>query len=554
MTPFSNRMTDPAVAVPAETGPEIGLAVALPSRTVALDAVAGELSAAFLRVPAEGIDAALERSLQLIGEALHAGSAVLVEFTGAEPPFQVAASWNRPGTVPLTDDRSWSRWLIDHLARGEQVRVGPAHDAGGVPLGRTLGVPVSVAGERVCGLAISTREHAPAWDGDVLHRVQLLAEIQATAIFRRRQARTVRFREAELARLTTRLRSEARYLREEIDTLEGFAEIVGDSAPLKEALDRVREVAATDATVLLVGDTGTGKELFARAVHDRSPRRHRPLVRINCAALPPTLIESELFGHERGAFTGAINTRQGRFELADKSTIFLDEIGDLPLELQAKLLRVLQEGEFERVGSSQIRRVDVRVIAATHRDLSAAIASGEFRADLYYRLSVFPIHVPALRERLEDIPQLVWFFVHRRQHALHRRITDIPPAVMDALKRYGWPGNVRELENVVERAMIRSAGSTLALDSTFGQTAAATPGFEGDTLAALERRHIEHVLRRCGWRINGKGNAAEHLNLHPNTLRFRMKKLGIARPGRLAPSSGPRSAIADHAGAQGQDQ
>jgi transcriptional regulator with GAF, ATPase, and Fis domain len=253
-------------------------------------------------------------------------------------------------------------------------------------------------------------------------------------------------------------------------------------------------------------------------------------VRVNCAALPPTLIESELFGHERGAFTGAVSMRQGRFELADKGTIFLDEIGDLPPELQAKLLRVLQEGEFERVGSSHIRKVDVRVIAATHRSLTSLTEAGQFRADLFYRLSVYPIHLPALRERPEDIPRLVWFFVHRRQRALHRQIKRVPQAVMDTLQAYSWPGNVRELENVIERAMIRSTGDTLVLDNSFGPVSRASARAHADNLDTVVRRHIEDVLRRCGWRISGKGNAADHLNLHPNTLRFRMKKLGITRP------------------------
>jgi transcriptional regulator with GAF, ATPase, and Fis domain len=308
-----------------------------------------------------------------------------------------------------------------------------------------------------------------------------------------------------------------------------FEDIIGDSPGLRVALGRVQQVAPTDATVIILGETGTGKELFARAVHERSPRRNQPFVRVNCAALPSTLIETELFGHERGAFTGAVAARQGRFEVAHRGTLFLDEIGDLPADVQAKLLRVLQEGEFERVGSSQSRKVDVRLVAATHRDLEAAVKAGHFRADLYYRLNVFPIALPPLRDRIEDIPRLVWYFINRRQRSLNRKFTTIPPGVFAVLERHSWPGNVRELENVIERAMIHSTGDTLRLDEGPGPQIVAVPA-ENGTLQAAERRHIEDVLRRCRWCIDGAGNAAEVLGLHPSTLRFRMKKLGIRRP------------------------
>ena len=348
---------------------------------------------------------------------------------------------------------------------------------------------------------------------------------------------TLRAHDRLASDLSSALGSENKYLREEISHLHGFHEIVGESPALRASLACVSEVAPTDASVLLLGDTGTGKELFARALHERSPRRHHTLVSVNCAALPATLIESELFGHERGAFTGAVAARQGRFELADRGTLFLDEIGDLPFELQAKLLRVLQEGEFERLGSSHKRKTDVRLIAATHRDLGAMAADGRFRTDLYYRLNVFPIRIPPLRERREDIPRLVWYIIHRRQSALRRTITQVPAAVMQALQQFDWPGNVRELENVVERAMIRSTGDTLVLHEGPAVCSAPAPTECGTALAVVERRHIEAVLQKCNWRINGPGNAAEQLGLHPNTVRFRMGKLGIHRPPRILKAS-----------------
>jgi transcriptional regulator with PAS, ATPase and Fis domain len=334
----------------------------------------------------------------------------------------------------------------------------------------------------------------------------------------------------EIARLKERLQAENLYLQEEIKGVFSFDEIVGESASLRRVFHKVEQVAPTDSNVLILGETGTGKELMARAIHSRSPRQHRPLVKVNCAALPSTLIESEFFGHEKGAFTGALTRKIGRFELADGGTIFLDEIGDLALELQAKLLRVLQEGEFERIGSTTTLKVDVRVIAATNRKLDKEVAAGTFRPDLYYRLSVFPIELPPLRERRDDIPLLVWFFVGRSQRKLGKSITEIPKRTMDALISYSWPGNVRELENVIERAVILSPGPTLRVDESFVRAmprhAAAT---SGKSLEEIERAHILRVIEECGGRIKGTDNAAARLGLNPSTLRSRMKKLGIQR-------------------------
>jgi PAS domain S-box-containing protein len=343
---------------------------------------------------------------------------------------------------------------------------------------------------------------------------------------------------AEITEFKNRLETENVHLQDVLKNAHDFEEIVGQSELLRITLHKVEHVADTDAGVLLLGETGTGKELFARAIHQRSRRAAKPLVKVNCAALPGSLIESELFGHVRGAFTGALTDKIGRFELAHGGTLFLDEIGELDPDLQVKLLRVLQDGEFERLGSTQTVYSDVRLIAATNRDLHEAMREGSFRPDLYYRLSVFPIELPPLRARREDIPLLVWHFITRKQPRLGKNIASVPREAMEQLVQYDWPGNVRELENVIERAMILSAGSTLVLGEsltgmrrTAGPKSPAQPARadSNGSLAEIDRAHIVTVLDACGWKIKGAGNAAERLGLKASTLRFRMKKLGIER-------------------------
>jgi formate hydrogenlyase transcriptional activator len=338
----------------------------------------------------------------------------------------------------------------------------------------------------------------------------------------------------EISELKDKLAKEKLYLEEEVRTEYSFAEIVGHSETLKRTLKAVETVAPTDSVVLIQGETGTGKELIARAIHNLSARRERTLVKLNCAAIPSGLLESELFGHERGAFTGAIERRTGRFEVAHKGTLFLDEVGDIPLELQPKLLRVLQEQEFERLGNSRTVRVDVRVIAATNRDLAQMVADNQFRADLYYRLNVFPVRTPPLRERPEDIPLLVAYFAQHHARRLNKRIESIPAEAMNALRRHTWAGNVRELENFIERAVIITRGSHLQIPLAELKTEIGANGGGKVALPArlvsmeeMERAHIEEVLRHTGGRIGGAGGAAEILGLPVSTLRSRMKKLGI---------------------------
>jgi PAS domain S-box-containing protein len=333
---------------------------------------------------------------------------------------------------------------------------------------------------------------------------------------------------------------EAEYLREEISALVGAEEIIGRSEPLRKVLAEAREVAVTDATVLILGETGTGKELIARAIHLGSARRQKPLVKVNCAAIPATLIESEFFGHEQGAFTGATKKRDGRFALAHGGTIFLDEVGELPLDLQSKLLRVLQEGEFEPVGSSQTRKVDVRVLAATNRDLEKSVRDGKFREDLYYRLNVFPMQLPPLRDRREDVGILATAFAQKFAQRMGRPLEPLSEDCLRRLQAYSWPGNVRELQNIIERAVITSRDGRLNLDRALPESSNPVAVLQGDTSAVtrvrtakeleeLERTNLIAALEAAEWKVAGTGGAAQLLGVKPTTLSSRMKALGIER-------------------------
>ncbi len=390
------------------------------------------------------------------------------------------------------------------------------------------GFPLIAHGRPLGTLAVAsmTEETFPDADVELLGHIadQIAIAVENALQFR------------ELEELKNKLAAEKLYLEEEIKTEHNFAEIIGQSPALRHVLKEVETVAPTDSVVLIQGETGTGKELVARATHDLSARRERTLVKLNCAAIPTGLLESELFGHERGAFTGAVAQRIGRFEVAHKGTLFLDEVGDIPLDLQPKLLRVLQEGEFERLGSSRTTKVDVRVVAATNRDLQQMVAEGKFRADLYYRLNVFPVRLPPLRERTEDIPLLVSYFTQRHARRMNKRIETIPSATLEALTRHTWAGNIRELENFIERAVILTRGSELhvplaelKVDAAHADAARGAGEKRLMSLEENERRHIEEVLRHTNGVVGGKGGAAEILQLPISTLRSRMKRLGLIR-------------------------
>ncbi len=392
-----------------------------------------------------------------------------------------------------------------------------------------FGVPILADGGDCIGHIAILNDVPLKLSGDEMEIMRLFSDRAAVEIERKIANEKLLEAVEEVQSLKDRLEAENTYLQEEIKLEHNFQEIITRSDRFKSILLSSEQVATTDATVLILGESGTGKELLARAIHNISKRGDRPLVKVNCAALPANLIESELFGHEKGAFTGAVARKVGRFELADGGTIFLDEIGELPLELQSKLLRALQEGEFERLGSTNTLNVDVRVIAATNRDLKNEVNEGKFRADLFYRLNVFPINGLPLRERKEDIPLLVKHFVEKYSAKIGRKVVSVPKRAINSLQAYHWPGNIRELENVIERAVILSGGRTLELGDWIPGTESQVTSSEFDTLDDFEKKYIMRVLHKTSWRVSGERGAARILGMKPTTLESRMKKLGIKR-------------------------
>jgi transcriptional regulator with GAF, ATPase, and Fis domain len=502
-----------------------------------------EISTFFINLPADRIDSEIEAAQRRVCEFLDLDRSALFQKSEGEPDSLLLTHVHQPpGSRPPPERmnaKDFWPWTLQKIMEGETLTISKLTDLP-VEADRdresfilygarsVVVVPLLVEKGNVVGLLTFTvmREERD-WPETTVQQFKLVAQIFANALVRREMENRLREQLEEIQRLKLQLEQENIYLREEIELQHLHTEIVRRSQAMKQVLALVEQVAGTDATVLLQGETGTGKELMARSVHRLSARKDRPLVTVNCAALPPTLIESELFGREKGAYTGALTRMTGRFEVADGATLFLDEIGDLPLDVQAKLLRVLEQGKFERLGSTKPLQVNVRIIAATNRDLAQDVKEGKFRKDLYYRLNVFPIVVPPLRERPEDIPPLVWTFVKQYEKKTDKQIELIPRKSMKDLQRYPWPGNARELRNIVEHAMITSRGGTLHIRLPHP---ASDEISTNSNLENVERSHILGVLGKTGWRVAGKGGAAEILGIKRTTLLSKMKKLGIKRP------------------------
>jgi transcriptional regulator with GAF, ATPase, and Fis domain len=508
-------------------------------RTAALQKLVADLATQLSATAPDGVDDAIADSLRQTGEALQLECAVLwqrkpddLKAVPLHGWIQESCGWS-PGPVPVATLPS----VIATLEAGEiccfrTVEDLPERDR---EVFRRCGfrsgvvVPVPSAGARTAtALAFASTTREQAWTSAVVERLRLVAGVMGQALARKTSHLALQKAQDEIRELRDHLSSDQMEHRREVKTPRSSLPMVAfDSLPMRQVLSQLEQVAPTPATVLLLGETGSGKEVIAQAIHDMSPRHQRPMIKVSCAAIPTALIESELFGRERGAYTGAVSRQAGRFEAASGSTLFLDEIGDLPMDVQVKLLRVLQEKVIERLGSTQSIKVDVRIITATNRNLEDAVRNKTFREDLFYRLNVFPVVVPPLRDRVEDLPALVWTFVDEFSRSFGKTIDSIPKECLRELQRYPWPGNVRELRNVVERAVIVATGRQLIVWPP--RTEQRPIPQAAMTLSALESEHIRAVLDSTNWRVRGVGGAAERLGLKPTTLESRMARLGIAR-------------------------
>jgi formate hydrogenlyase transcriptional activator len=501
-----------------------------------------DLSAGFVNLPPEEVDSEINRGLRSITEFFNVDRCTIGLFSEDRTLLARVFEYVSAGAEPAPESLSKEQmpWYLEQLIQGIPVVMNRVED---LPpeaekerrvctlksMKSVLSVPMLGRGKTLGSCALVATRAERVWPEELVQRFRLVTEVFVNAMQRKQMEERLRENLIEIESLKQRLENENIYLQEEIKLLGEHTEIVGQSLALKKILAQAEQVARTGSTVLITGETGTGKELLARAIHSMSARKDRPMITVNCASLPPTLIESELFGRERGAYTGALTKMVGRFEVADGSTLFLDEVGEIPHDVQSKLLRVLEEGRFERLGSTKSLQVNVRIIAATNRDIARDLKEEKFRKDLYYRLNVFPITIPPLRERPEDIPLLVWAFIKEFEKKVGKRIESIPRKSMETLQQYSWPGNVRELRNVIEHSMIVSGGRALDVRLPHLEPSESQ---EVSELKNIEREHLLNVLKKTNWRVAGQGGAAEVLGLKRTTLQSLMKRLGIKRPNR----------------------
>ncbi len=508
-------------------------------------ALVASVSSRLVMAPDDEVDAIIENCLKDMCDFASADRSTIFWLNADDNSAEVAYFWGPEGKlfghISLGDIPEYGKRLraflpvvIDDVANVTEEFETDRSTLEKWNIKSIVVLPMVVDGEVVGGITCGRLKQQKAWADRDVEDLKVFAELFASYVLRLRSREALDDALSRLKDATERLEAENVYLRQEIELTHGFDEIVGRSNAILRSLQLVEQVAPTRTPVLIMGETGTGKELIARAIHELSDRGTRPLVKVNCAALPANLIESELFGHEKGAFTGADSARRGRFDLAHGSTLFLDEIGEIPVELQAKLLRVLQEGEFDRLGGSKTIKVDVRLVVATNRNLADAVLRGEFRSDLYYRINTFPIELPALRDRGDDIQLLAEYFVNIHAPRLGREVNEISAEMMNQLHRYRWPGNVRELEGIVQRALISSSGPILNLAEPLVVDAQdeeqSTESLAVSDLKLIEREHIVAVLEDSSWKISGESGAAAKLGIPPSTLRSKMKKLSIVRP------------------------
>ena len=506
---------------------------------VAFERMLADLSARMANVPSDRVEPEIQLAQVILRQFLGFDRSTFAEFQD-DSSLVVVSSTAVDGVdaTPLGPLPPQLDWFIAKLREGETLviqdptddlppeAVGEAEYVQRTGLRSHLSIPLRIGGRVIGAIAFSAFKETRNWPDDFIARVMLVGEVFAHAIARKREHEKLLAALAEIRLLKDRLERENSYLKQAVQ-VRPPQRLTSRSSRFLSVVEEIKQVALTSSTVLLLGETGSGKEVLAQAIHDSSAQKDRAMIKVNCAALPASLIESELFGREKGAFTGALARQPGRFEIADGSTIFLDEVGELPLELQPKLLRVLQEGEFERLGGSKTIKVDARVIAATNRPLEQAVREGRFRQDLFYRLDVFPIEVPPLRERREDIPLLSWTFVKEFGNSMGKRIEEIAEESMSALQNYHWPGNIRELRNVIERAMILSQGPKLYVKLSNAALRPVAVKATAGSLDEAELTIIRQAVEQCNWRIRGTNGAAALLNMKPTTLESRIKKLGL---------------------------